>query len=691
MKHQYHDVAGRGGSDDPPARSTVCDPPAGLAVFLPAPPNVPEPGDAALMRSVIEQMDTMVVLVNGNSTIRLANPAVTRTLGFATDGVVGRSFLRYVSAPDRATILEAVASLTPGDSVALDANFTTSTGGSLVCQFTVTNLLHDESIRLFVVTGQPAPALADARARMAFLASHDQRTGLLNRDGFMVAAEQLVQHGDGLGLLLVDLVHFRSVNELYGEAVGDAVLQAIADRIEGLRWPGQVVARLGADEFVIAIQGPTRAPPSNSCANGCCAWSVDRSWRTGTRSTSRCAPRSGSTPARSRSTRCWRVRATICDGSNATPTPRPKRSPTMRSPNDDAEVDLLRNALTNGEIEPFFDPIVDHEGRIIALEALVRRVDPLPRRGRREQCAAAGADGRPDPRHRRSDADPVAGLLVRRLTDYGAGDIRIHINVDPSSIASTGFAQRLLSRSALLGVDHDQVVVELTENDLLAPSSVTLGNLHALRQAGISVAIDDFGTGYSSLAHLLEAPGRRGEDRRRFIAGIDVDLAATNLTKAIIGLCDSLDLRCIAESSRAAVPAAAAAQAIPELPRMVVRPGDAGRRCARQSRHVTPAALHGRRHTSSRPRSPVGRRRPQRRSGAPLTVAVRSRCHAPPRAAVADVPQHESARRRHLPRPGIDPRRQGRGDRRRRRGGRCPPRPGCRRCCAPSDGRTPWP
>ena len=46
------------------------------------------------MRSVIEQMDTMVVLVNGNSTIRLANPAVTRTLGFATDAVVGRSFRR---------------------------------------------------------------------------------------------------------------------------------------------------------------------------------------------------------------------------------------------------------------------------------------------------------------------------------------------------------------------------------------------------------------------------------------------------------------------------------------------------------------------------------------------------------------------------------------------------------------------
>ena len=284
------------------------------------------------------------------------------------------------------------------------------------------------------------------------------------------------------------------------------------------------------------------------------------------------------------------------------------------------QVDLLRNALTNGEIEPFFDPIVDHEGRIIALEALVRRVDPLHGVvGANSVLPLARMAGLT---HAIDEAMLTQSLaFARRLTDYGAGDIRIHINVDPSSIASTGFAQRLLSRSALLGVDHDQVVVELTENDLLAPSSVTLGNLHALRQAGISVAIDDFGTGYSSLAHLLELPVDEVKIDRRFIAGIDVDLAATNLTKAIIGLCDSLDLRCIAEGV--------------EQPYQQRRLRELGCRSfqgwlyaqAMPATAVLASLATSRRlhftadDNTTRPRSPVGRRRPQRRSVAPLTVA----------------------------------------------------------------------
>ena len=90
-------------------------------------------------------------------------------------------------------------------------------------------------------------------------------------------------------------------------------------------------------------------------------------------------------------------------------------------------------------------------------------------------------------------------------------------------------------------------MVEITETDLLAPGAASLSNMQKLRFAGIHVSIDDFGTGYSSLAHLLELPVDGVKIDRRFVSGIDVDPAATNLTTAILGLSDSLKLTCVAE------------------------------------------------------------------------------------------------------------------------------------------------
>jgi EAL domain-containing protein (putative c-di-GMP-specific phosphodiesterase class I) len=91
------------------------------------------------------------------------------------------------------------------------------------------------------------------------------------------------------------------------------------------------------------------------------------------------------------------------------------------------------------------------------------------------------------------------------------------------------------------------MVVEITETDLLAPSAISLSNMNKLRRAGTHVSIDDFGTGYSSLAHLLELPVDGVKIDRRFVAGIDIDAAATNLTTAIIGLSESLRITCVAE------------------------------------------------------------------------------------------------------------------------------------------------
>ncbi len=137
--------------------------------------------------------------------------------------------------------------------------------------------------------------------------------------------------------------------------------------------------------------------------------------------------------------------------------------------------------------------------------------------------------------------------FARRLTEAGHGNIEVHVNVDPKVISRAAFAAAFLERCSQHGARAEQIVVELTETDLLSPGVTSLDNMQELRRAGTHVSIDDFGTGYSSLSHLLELPVDGVKIDRKFVAGIDIDPAATNLTTAILGLSESLQLGCVAE------------------------------------------------------------------------------------------------------------------------------------------------
>ena len=215
-------------------------------------------GDTGVLRAVMANMHGMVVLADETGAIRSINGAVTRLLGYDPELIRGRSIFDYLHPEDREHVLDAVRAVPPHGSVTLDARFLAADHNGpddeVTCEFTVNNLLDDPVVHSYVISAQIATALADARNRVNFLAEHDSRTGLLNRDGFLRHAEALVAQGGGLGILVVDIVHFRSINELYGEPTGDAVLSAIADRIDKIRWPDLITARFGGDEFVLAVR-----------------------------------------------------------------------------------------------------------------------------------------------------------------------------------------------------------------------------------------------------------------------------------------------------------------------------------------------------------------------------------------------------------------------------------------------------
>ena len=502
-------------------------------------------GDIQVLRAVMANMPGMVVLADASGLIRSINGAVTRFLGHDPETVRGQSILSYLHPDDRDQVLSIAQSLGPQESVTLDARVLRSDAAPLICEFTVNNLLDDPVVNSYVISAQVAAALADARERVEFLAHHDARTGLLNRDGFMSAATAMMHSGGGLGILIVDIVHFRSINELYGEPVGDAVLSTVADRIDQIRWPDLVTARFGGDEFVLAVRGPSastlemlRERVRRDIARSIVVDGQEVNFEIRTATAFEPKPQV--------------LDALLVGASNELMSAKRYADPESTGISVDAinqrrrQVDQLRRALNAGEIQPFFQPIYDAHREMTAVEALVRWVHPL--RG----VLAAGEI---------LPLAQMAGLaeavddcvldqalaFAAQLAELGHGHVEVHVNIDPKVIARPAFGAAFLDRCHRLGTDPTQLVVEITETDLLTPGAASLANMQKLRFAGIHVSIDDFGTGYSSLAHLLELPVDGVKIDRRFVAGIDVDPAATNLTTAIIRLSDSLRLTCVAE------------------------------------------------------------------------------------------------------------------------------------------------
>ncbi len=502
-------------------------------------------GEAAVLRAVMANMHGMVALVDPNGRLRSINGAVTRVLGHDPELAPGRPFIGFVHEDDQEQVRDAVTMLRPQESVNLDARFVTATGDLITCEFTVNNLSEDPTVGGYVVSGQVATALSDARKRVDFLADHDNRTGLLNRDGFMRAAHDLIRQGSGLGLMIIDIAQFRSINELYGEPVGDRVLAAVAGRIDELRWPDLLTARFGGDEFVLAVRSTSDAAIEmlrdrvrRDVAQPVIVDGQEINVALHTASAYEPRPEGLESLLASASNELMRVKR------NADPD---SGEISVDSINERRQhLDQLRAALAGGEIQPFFQPIVSPDGRVLAVEALVRWAHPVRGElGVDEILPLAQMAGLAE-----AVDDHVLRMSLafsRRLVDAGHGDIEVHVNVNPKVISRAAFAASFLAECHAQGADPGQIVVELTETDLLAPGVTSLDNMQALRRAGTHVSIDDFGTGYSSLSHLLELPVDGVKIDRKFVAGIDIDPAATNLTTAILGLSESLQLGCVAE------------------------------------------------------------------------------------------------------------------------------------------------
>ena len=413
-------------------------------------------------------------------------------------------------------------------------------------------------LRPIVFAGRPHQVVAvrdlkarkDAEQHIYFLAHHDALTSLPNRSHFNVRVDQEIAAltpGKRLAVLCLDLDRFKEVNDLFGHAAGDKVLQLVASRVSAVLGERQMLARLGGDEFAILM--PDLAGPAAAGRFAETILKVLRASGAGEPSDSHIATSIGIAlcpdDAADRQsllshadTALYRAKT---EGRNTFRFFEAKMGAEVRERRL-LEHDL-RLAISRGELRLSYQPQQEAKtGNVVGFEALLRWKHPT--RGEISPTVFI-------PIAEETGAILQIGDWVLRTACREAASwpqqLKIAINVSAVQLHNTSFVQELHEVLIETGLSPRRLEIEITETALVRDFNRTLAMLRQIKALGIAIAMDDFGTGYSSLSNLRAFPFDRIKIDRSFIKSVNSNEQAATIVRAVLGLGRGLGLPVLAE------------------------------------------------------------------------------------------------------------------------------------------------
>ncbi|MET0461018.1 MAG: EAL domain-containing protein, partial [Ilumatobacteraceae bacterium] len=514
-------------------------------------------GDLARFQQVVQHAASITMLLDGAGTITSVNNAFTRLLGHDQSAVVGRPLVTF-AAPASASALGAAINrcITSGDGQSIEVTMRTADGlaDGRPLQLEVRNLSADPVLDGLIVTGHDVSDLRVARHKLEYLAGHDALTGLANRSLLLTHLTALVAAGEPMAILFIDLDHFKPINDTHGHETGDELLQYVSRRLEFSTRPGDIVARVGGDEFVVVAPGIDSQDMADKMVQRLEeAIGEPYELRTG-------PVRVGASAGVVMSDASSTVEGLLAGADMAMYDAKSaRRGGAVRSTLPGSSPERRRHLLHDlavglgrGEVVAYVQPIILLEtGRVTAVEALARWQHP------RLGLLLPGSfiDLAED-----ADLDVELGEqivesaceTVRQACEISPG-LNLCINLSAGQLAEPGLGTTLLGHLTKVGFTPDRLIVEITERVTLtrrrtrggpAPESA----LHDLRRLGIKLSLDDFGTGHSSLTHLRRYPLAAIKIDRSFVAGMVDHPEDLAVVAAAIGLGTALGLWVVAEA-----------------------------------------------------------------------------------------------------------------------------------------------
>ena len=396
--------------------------------------------------------------------------------------------------------------------------------------------------------------LDNANASLQKLARFDGLTGLHNRnalnDEFEARLQRNRQKGQGMAVILLDLDHFKRVNDSLGHAAGDELLCIVSERIRSALRGTDLLARFGGDEFCILadlgedhearilaqrLMQRMKEPISIAGRSLVMTLSVGISL----------FPNDSELPEELLKHADLALYQSKGNGRNATHffSPHLKTKATQELQLEEE----LRKALWDDELVLYYQPIlrIDH-GEVAQLEALVRWKHPT------HGLLA------PDRFIGLATANGLIGALdgwvlrracqdLRRLHELGYDSLRVAVNCCASNLGRESLVDEVQRTLEETGLAARYLEMEVTENAVMSNINQAIPLLNRLRDLGVSLSIDDFGTGYSSLMRLKRMPVHKLKIDQGFVAGLPDESDDAAIACAVIALGQSMGLQVVAE------------------------------------------------------------------------------------------------------------------------------------------------
>ncbi|MDP9134364.1 MAG: EAL domain-containing protein [Actinomycetota bacterium] len=384
-------------------------------------------------------------------------------------------------------------------------------------------------------------------------AYHDPLTDLPNRSLFMDRVKQELAGDTGvIAVLFIDVDDFKVVNDSLGHTTGDALLVSVAGRLRHSVRPQDLVARLGGDEFAVMLPALDDAEAQANRVASRILEAFDRPVQAGSELLSvhlsvgiTDSGSSGGADELIRDADLAMYQAKSKGKGRFEFFERPMAAAMLRR--HDLKEDLAK-AIAREEIIVEYQPIVSLEsGRISAAEVLVRwdhpargRVPPSEFIPLAENTGLIRAVGR----HVLGEACRQA----RRWEEEGGTEpLRMHVNLSVVELRDPELVADVLAELHETGLAPGQLVLEITETQLLRDAADSAARFHELRSLGVRVALDDFGTGYSSLSYLHALPLDTLKIAKPFVDGLGDGGRNAGFIAMIIDLARTLELDVIAE------------------------------------------------------------------------------------------------------------------------------------------------
>ncbi|MFZ5827917.1 MAG: sensor domain-containing protein [Bacillota bacterium] len=427
--------------------------------------------------------------------------------------------------------------------------------GQYVWFETITRALRGENGELLgcVASSRDITERRRFEEQLAYMAYHDQQTGLPNRAALVERLAEQLDRADGtrIGVTYLQLTRLNVINESLGLEAGDLALKESARRLRE-RLPEHLVARCGGSEFAILLELPDgsglphdycelvytlfEAPVSIGFREVQLNCSLGLSMGHAGEITPDELIRQANTAlhhAKARGARYALFHPSMSTGA-------------MERLELDGD---LRRAIRQGELQVYYQPIVDLKSEaFIGVEALVRWHHPV--RGwippsqfipLAEQTGFIDQVGR--------WVLEQACLEGKRLLESGVSPERffVSVNLSPVQFRRVQVVEEIAAVLADTGLPARHLTLELTESTLMANPSAARAMLQRLKALGIQIAIDDFGTGHSSLSYLKKFPVDILKIDRSFVSGLGESLVDRELARTVVGLARALGLKVTAE------------------------------------------------------------------------------------------------------------------------------------------------